>query len=126
LFTALMFVGLRFLLRRDWAAAGAVVIVYLVVGDQGLALRDGIGLGTLFYAVIYVAMIVALLKFGLLAMTVGLVVDDMLTTVPFPSRLSGWAAAPAEWTIALVVAILCFGFYAARAGRPLFGDLGQA
>jgi hypothetical protein len=126
LFTALLFVGLRFLLRRDWAAAGAAVIVFLIIGDQGLALQEGVGLGTLFYVVVYVTMIFALLKFGLLAMTVGLVVDDMLTTVPFPARLSGWAAAPAEWTVVLAVAIVCFGFYAARAGRPLFGDLGQA
>jgi len=32
-----------------------------------------------------------------------------------------WAALPGNLSIALVVAVACFGFYAARAGQPLFG-----
>jgi hypothetical protein len=27
------------------------------------------------------------------------------------------------WTIVLVLALMAFGFYSARAGQPLFGDL---
>ena len=30
---------------------------------------------------------------------------------------------PGNLSIALVVALACFGFYAARAGQPLFGKL---
>jgi hypothetical protein len=35
----------------------------------------------------------------------------------------GWAALPGNLSIALVIALACFGFYAARAGQPLFGNL---
>ena len=34
-----------------------------------------------------------------------------------------WAAMPGNLSIALVVALAAFGFYAARAGQPLFGKL---
>jgi hypothetical protein len=36
-------------------------------------------------------------------------------------RFSRWAALPGNLSILLVAAIACFGFYAARAGQPLFG-----
>jgi len=34
---------------------------------------------------------------------------------------SEWAAAPTNWSLALIVTLTCFGFYASRAGQPLFG-----
>jgi hypothetical protein len=32
-----------------------------------------------------------------------------------------WAALPGNLSVLLVAAVACFGFYAARAGHPLFG-----
>jgi hypothetical protein len=37
--------------------------------------------------------------------------------VPFPAHLSRWAGMPTIWTIVLVLAMMSFGFYAARAGQ---------
>jgi len=34
-----------------------------------------------------------------------------------------WASMPGTLSLALVVALACFGFYAARAGQPLLGKL---
>ncbi len=124
LLCAVLFVACRFLLRRDWAAFIACVVILLAIGDNGQGIIGGIGLNTLFYALLYVTILIALVKFGLLATTTGLIVDAALTSVPFPAHLSSWAGAPAMWTIVLAVALMAFGFYSARAGQPLFGDWG--
>jgi hypothetical protein len=121
LFCALMFVGLRFLLRRDWAAFTAAVLILLAIGDNGQAIVGGIGLNTIFFALLYSTLLLALVRFGLLVTTTGLIVDAALTGVPFPERLSGWSGLPAIWTVVLVVALMAFAFYAARAGQALFG-----
>jgi len=124
LFCAVLFVAFRFLLRRDWAAFVACVLILLAIGDNGQAVVGGLGLNTLFFALMYATILTALVKFGLLATTMGLIVDAALTSVPFPGHLSSWAGAPAMWTIGLVLTLMAFGFYSARAGQPLFGDLG--
>ena len=43
--------------------------------------------------------------------------------VPIVTHGPSWAAVPGNLSIALVVALACFGFYAARGGQPLFGKL---
>ena len=62
-------------------------------------------------------------RFGLLVTAVMLLVDNIPTGVPFIPRAAAWAALPGNLSMALVVAAACFGFYAARAGQPLFGKL---
>jgi Protein kinase domain len=121
LFCSLVFVGLRWVLRRNWAAFAASVVLLLAVGDSGQAILGGVGLNTVFYALIYGTILISLIRFGLLVATAGLVVDQALTSVPFPAHLSSWAGMPAIWTIALVLGMMAFGFYSSRAGQPLFG-----
>jgi hypothetical protein len=121
LFVALMFVGLRFVLRRNWAAFAVSILILLAVGDNGQAILGGIGLNTVFFALMYATILAAVTRFGLLVATIGLIVDSALTGVPFPAHLSGWAGMPAVWTIVLLLGLMMFGFYASRAGQPLFG-----
>jgi hypothetical protein len=52
-----------------------------------------------------------------------LLVDNIPTAVPFVAHGPAWAAFPGNVSSALVIAVACFGFYAARAGQPLFGTL---
>jgi serine/threonine-protein kinase len=122
LFAALLFVGLRFLLRRDWAAFIVAIVIFLAIGDGSRAILGGVGLNTVFYVFLYSTILIAIVRFGLLVTTTGLIVDSALTNVPFPAHLSGWAGMPAVWTIIAVLGLMSFGFYAARAGQPLFGD----
>jgi serine/threonine-protein kinase len=121
LVVALLFVGFRFLLRRNWAAFVASILVILAIGDNGQAILGGIGINTVFFVLMYATILVALVRFGLLVATTGLIVDQAITTVPFPARLSSWAGAPAIWTLVLVLALMAFGFYSSRAGQPLLG-----
>jgi hypothetical protein len=47
----------------------------------------------------------------------------MVVDVPIVRDTSHWSAAAGNWTLAVVAALTCFGFYAARAGQPLFGTV---
>ena len=62
-------------------------------------------------------------RFGLLAYAVTWFFSSILTRVPLRLDLSHWAAAPSAWTLALLMALTLFGFYASRAGQPLFGKV---
>ncbi len=61
----------------------------------------------------------AIFRFGLLVTTVTLLVDNIPTAIPFVAY-PGWASAPGYLALGLVAALGCFGFYAARAGQPVF------
>jgi hypothetical protein len=121
LFCALMFVGLRYLLKRNWAAFAVLLVVLLAIADNGQAITGGIGSNTLFYALMFATPIVALVGYGLLAATISAIVGAALTDPPFPAHLGSWAGASAIWTLALLLGLAAFGFYSSRAGQPLFG-----
>jgi hypothetical protein len=54
---------------------------------------------------------------------VALAVSNLLGSVPIAPSTSAWWATSGEIAIALVVALIAFGYAAARAGKPLFGRL---
>jgi hypothetical protein len=60
-------------------------------------------------------------RFGLLASAIALFVASALTAVPLTLDVAHWSAAPSNWTLALLMALTLFGFYASRAGQPLLG-----
>ena len=62
-------------------------------------------------------------RFGLLAYAVAWFFAGVLTRVPLRLDLSHWAAVPSAWTLTLLLALTLFGFYASRAGQPLFGQV---
>jgi hypothetical protein len=59
-------------------------------------------------------------RFGLLALVVGLVVQNMLVVFPITSHLTRWYAEGAIAGMAAIVAIALFAFYNALAGQSLF------
>ena len=54
-------------------------------------------------------------------LAVAIFADNLATNVPLTLHTSAWWAASSNLTIALLIAIAAFGFYAARAGQPLWG-----
>jgi hypothetical protein len=50
-------------------------------------------------------------------------VVGLCESIPFTLQVSHWSATPSNWTIAGIIALALFGFYASRAGQPLFGRL---
>ena len=84
------------------------------------------GVGWLYYlsqAMALSLLILAIFRFGLLVTFVMILVDNIPSAVPIIAHGPSWATTPGNLSIALVLAIACFGFYAARAGQPLFGRL---
>jgi len=74
-------------------------------------------------AMAIVLIVLAIFRYGLLVSAVMILVDNIPSAVPIVPNDASWAAMPGNLSIALVVALACFGFYAARAGQPLLGKL---
>ena len=123
MFIALIFVALKFLLRRNWLVALALAGVLVVVADQGRAITSGFGIEAIMLICYAIVALAVLFKLGLLAMTAVFFVTSLIGSVPMPAHFSGWAATPAVWTLILLVGLACAAFYAARAGQPLFGRM---
>jgi hypothetical protein len=122
---AMLLVVARLLIRRTWLAAilGAAILIPASAGGVPAG-----GVAWLYYLVqtIGVALIVvAIYRYGLLVCVVMILVDNIPSAVPIVPHGASWASMPGHLSIALVVALACFGFYATRAGQPLFGKIGD-
>jgi len=74
----------------------------------------------LFSALIWLSIYLVLRRFGLLALVVGLVVQNMLVTFPMTTHLSRWYASGAIAGMTAIVALALFALRNALAGQPLF------
>ena len=126
LLITMTFVALRLLVRRTWIAA----LVGTIVVSTAVASNAQSGEALWLYAIgqlLTIGLITfAIFRFGLLVTVVMLIVDNIPTAVPVLPHAAAWAALPGNLSMALVVAMACFGFYAARAGQPLFGKFSDA
>jgi len=62
-------------------------------------------------------------RYGLLALVIARVVWNVIYTMPMMPDASLWSAAAGNWTIALLIALTLWAFYASRAGQPLLGSI---
>ena len=107
---------LRLVVKKDWIAAIVIVFLGAVTNTGG----DYFWSTFLFSAVIWLSIYLVLRRFGLLALVVGLVVQNTLVTFPMTTHLSRWYAGGAIAGILTVVAVALFAVYHALAGQPLF------
>ncbi len=116
-----MFVALRLLVRRTWLAIGIGIMIVAASSNSSVS-GQPLWIDAIF-AVLGISLITyGIFRFGLLVTTVMLLVDNIPSSIPFTGRAAGWATMPGMMSAVLVVALGCFGFYAARTGQPLFGD----
>jgi hypothetical protein len=106
---------LRVLLRRQWLAATAFVMIgalNLFTGQPGMSVVAGISFFALFAA--------TLLRFGgLLPTIVCLFVGNTLGSFP-TADFSAWYANTTILVLVVVLALTAYAFHTAVAGRPLF------
>jgi len=117
----LLFVVLRLVTRRASVAiaSGMLIIFYWWSAFSLLP----VWWAELAYEIIVVVLFtVVMIRFGLLAGAVARIVLGLCETIPFTLQVSHWSATPSNWTIAGIIALALFGFYASRAGQPLFGN----
>jgi hypothetical protein len=64
--------------------------------------------------------VLVLKKFGLLALVVGSVVQNVLIVFPTTSHLSRWYSNAGLAGIVLIALAAAYGFYTSLAGQPIF------
>jgi len=124
--TLLLYLILRFVLRKEALALVALVVV-LAALQVDLATLEPLWLWVALRLIVMGAYVFALFRFGLLAAIAGPFVADTLLTSPLTTDLGAWHAGPTFLAVAVVAAIGIFAFRAARGGsglrRYLAGDL---
>jgi hypothetical protein len=73
--------------------------------------------------VIVALYLLVMIRFGLLAALVALFVSSVCEVIPMTLDVHHWSAAGSTQTLALLMAMALFGFYASRGGEPLLGNL---
>jgi serine/threonine-protein kinase len=118
----LLFVVLRLVTRRASlaVAAGMVIIFYWW---SSFLLTSAWWTELTYEIIVVVLFTIVTIRFGLLAAAVARIVLGLCETIPFTLHVSHWSATPSNWTLGGIIALALFGFYASRAGQPLFGKL---
>jgi hypothetical protein len=122
---AMLLVVLRLIMRSTSLAAILGIVILIPAAGGGVPQGS---VGWLYYLAQTLAVsliVLAIFRYGLLVSVVMILVDNIPSAVPIIPHGPSWAALPGNLSIALVVALACFGFYAARAGQPLFGKIGD-
>jgi hypothetical protein len=104
------------LVRKDWIAAIVIVFLGAITNTGG----DYFWMTLLASVIIWLSIYLILRRFGLLALVVGLVVQNMLVTFPMTTHLSRWYASGAIAGMVTIVGIALFAAYNALGGQPIF------
>jgi hypothetical protein len=122
LFAVMAIVLLRLIFRRPRLAAAVFVLVLAVIQMQNVLTYTGsLWAVVVWEIVLIVAITVLLLRFGLLVLAVSFFIGETLGAIPLTLAASRWWAAGSNITLIALIAFVCFGFYASRAGQPLLG-----
>jgi hypothetical protein len=123
MFGVLAYVLLRLAFRRTaLAVAASFVLLALVQSQNVLASAAPTWVAVLYQLVVVTVVVTTVVRYGLLVSAIVSSIGGILQTIPLTLSLSHWTATASNVTMALVIGLACFGFYAARAGQPLFGD----
>jgi serine/threonine protein kinase len=109
----------RLLLRRDWLAGAAVVIVITLPTLFGEAPI----LSAAATIVVFALALVIVIRFGLLALVVAFVLNNVLDAFPITGHFFEWYAEPTILVFVLIISLAILGFITSTAGKPLFGSV---
>jgi serine/threonine-protein kinase len=115
----LVFFMLKLRLKKDWFAAWAMVLLFAIPA----ALSDNPALNFASAALLCGLGIFVLLRFGLLALLLTLVVNNVLEAYPLTARIFEWHGQATLFVFALILVLAIFGLRTATKGQPLFGAI---
>jgi hypothetical protein len=123
LFAALVLFFIFFLvklvLRNQWLAVAATVALFSFPTAFGenpvLHVVEGV--------LVFGTALLILVRFGLLALLVGLTLNNVLEAYPLTGHFAEWYAQPTIIVFAMIVALAVFGFYTATAGKSRLGNI---
>ncbi len=118
-FGVTMFLVLRVVLRRTWAAVAAWTALAVVLFNPGAGSPWPYLISALF---LFTAFWVVLFRAGLLSVVTGLSLAFLLRSFPLTFDLSAWYAEATLLVLPVVLGVALWGFRTALAGRPIFRD----
>ncbi len=108
---------LRALLRNQWLAGAVFVAIWATIKFIG---SSHPGIEAPAQVLIFTVAAIFVLRFGLVTLTVGIFVVDVLLNVPVTVHGSAWYFASTVFVLASVIALAAWGFYTSMAGRRLW------
>lgn len=108
----------RILLRKEWAAAVAWVLLPTVLAAADSRIDPVAPVGMLIFASLAVFVMI---RFGLLALVANFVVYNIVQNYPLTMEWSVWYSGIGLAGILLIAAMAFYGFYNSLGGRPVFG-----
>jgi hypothetical protein len=111
----------RQLLRRDFYASTAVVVLLSAVIARSFVSGDNLAVQLTFMLCLSTLVVIMLRSFGLLAGACCLATHALLDRTPLTFDFHAWYAYAVLWTFAIFAALIVYGYTISRAGQPLFG-----
>ena len=123
-FVILGFVLLKLIFRRMpiVIAAGALLMA-LVQAGQVINTATPLWISVTFQLLLIATVTTLVIRYGLLVAIVASGIGNVLGGIPLTPALAHWTATTSNVAVAVVLGITLFGYYASRAGQPLFGKL---
>jgi serine/threonine-protein kinase len=111
----------RLFLRKQWLAIAitGLLVTILVLGSIG----ENFWVALPFAAVIAGLLLTVLIRFGFLALCVSLWYFSLLADLPVTVDFSRWYMGRSLIFLLVMIGLAVYGFRAALAGRPVFGNL---
>jgi hypothetical protein len=118
---ALLFILVLFraLLRKEWAAAAAFVLLFTVLGAASSQFAPVVLVTGLIY---WVLLVFLLVRLGLLAWVAQGIFHSLLWSFPLTTQGSAWYAGISLLGILLMAAMALYAFYISLGGRSVFGS----
>jgi serine/threonine-protein kinase len=107
---------IRLAVRKDWMVAPIIVFLGAFTNTGA----EYFWWNFIFSAIIWASIYLVLRRFGLLALVVALVVQNMLNAFPMTSHLGRWYASGALAGVLVIAGLAGVAFYFALAGQKLF------
>jgi Protein kinase domain len=119
----LLFALVRMVVKRTWIATIVTIVVgtFVVVAQNGTQLLWIVGPYGLLLSLVYIGVLV---RFGMFPLVMAYLTNTIVSN-GLTADVNKLYAPTSVWLMALVVAMAAFGFYASRAGEPLFGKMGE-
>jgi len=117
----MLLVFLRLLTGRA-SMAMAVAMAIMLYWWSSITFTPVLWSELMYEVLVVVLFTLVMIRFGLLTGATTRIVLAICQAVPFTLQVSHWSATASNYTIAAIIALALFGYYASRAGQPLLGD----
>jgi hypothetical protein len=121
--TTLLFALVRMAVKRTWIATLVTIVVgtFVIVSQSGTQYVWLNATAAIVLAVVFVGVLV---QFGMFPLMMTFLINNIATS-GLTTDVGKLYAPSSTWLMVIVAALAAFGYYASRAGEPLFGRLSE-